>query len=156
MRQPDLSITLDLPPKTSHPNARTANWKMKARPSAHYAKAASEIVWGHALELGQPKWAAVTIRLSFVLPQAKSGGDHIMDPDGLISWAKRPLDLLQVHGIIQNDRDVIHLPPLQRRASPYIPGYELSKTSLTIDIWQRRDGECPFCGHRMNGAENHS
>jgi hypothetical protein len=153
MRKPDVSITLDLPPKSSHPNARTANWRLKAKPSANYARAAAEIVWLHALELGQPKWKAVTIRLSFVLPApAKPSGEHYMDPDGLLSWAKKPIDLLQIYGIIENDRDVIYLPPLQRRAAPYVPGYEMTRTGLTIDIWQRRDGECPFCG-RSEPAE---
>ena len=150
MRQPDLSITLDLPPKSSHANARPGNWKAKAMPSSKYAKTAGEIIWSYAAQMGYPKWPSVVIRLNFMLPEVKNrGSDQRHDPDNLIAWCKKPLDLLQEHGILANDRDVIYLPPVQLRAERYVPGKSFQESYLQIDIWQRRDGECPFCG-RLN------
>ena len=148
MRPPDASITLDLPPETSKPNAGYAgNWQSKSRPAKKYAETNGAVVWSHAIELGNPKWKSVAIRLTFVMPPLKKGGsDKRSDPDNLIAWAKRSLDLLTVHGILDDDRDVVHLPPIQRRASQPIIGFKQSMPGLTIEIWQRREGECPFCG----------
>ncbi len=150
MRQPDLSITLDLPPKSSHANARPGNWKAKAFPASKHAKACGEIVWGYAVQIGQPRWKSVVVRYTFRLPATKDGRgeDKRHDPDNLIAWAKKSLDLLTKYGIIANDNDVIYLPPVQLRADRYVPGQSFQESYLQIDIWQRRDGECPFCGHQ--------
>jgi len=152
MRPPDLTITLDLPPKTSHANARPKGWQGKVFPSSKYAKTAGEIIWGYAAQIGRPQWTSVIIRPKFMLPAVRGGGDNKpMDPDNLISWIKKPIDLLQEHGILANDRDVIYLPPIQMRAPRYVLGQTFKESYLQIDIWQRRDGECPFCGHKENG-----
>lgn len=147
MRKPDATITLDLPPQQSDPNARPGSWKAKAFPAKKYAQASGEVVWGYALQLGKPRWRSVIVRLVYVLPRLqKKGSDQRHDPDNLIAWAKKPLDLLTQYEILADDRDVVYLPPVQRRSKPVIDFEHGEPPGLTIEIWQRRDGECPFCG----------
>lgn len=151
MRKPDATITLDLPPESSKPNASNAGaWYLRSEPAKRYSKANGEVVWGHAQELGRPRWSRVVIRLTFVMPALRlRGSDRKSDPDNLIAWAKRSIDLLAKHGIINDDREVIYLPPVQRRANKPIMGFEQSRPGLTIEIWQRRDGECPMCQRQL-------
>lgn len=104
-----LTVTIPLPPRSAHPNARahwraTAASKKRQREDSHIAALA-------ALDgKPAPQWERATIHATFYRPGSR---DRVSDPDNLCAWLKGTVDGLQDAGIVANDRGLQWLAPSQ-------------------------------------------
>lgn len=100
-----LTITLPLPPKACHPNARP-HWAAKAAAAKKAREDAGYAALAALAGRKPPRWLAATIQATFYTAKK-------MDGDGLTVWPKNYYDGLQDAGIVANDVGLTHLPPLQ-------------------------------------------
>lgn len=100
-----LTITLPLPPRACHPNARP-HWRAKAaaiKVARWEAGLAARVALG---TVAPPRWTEATVQATFYV--ARRG-----DQDGRISSLKPYLDSLADAGVIANDVGLTHLPVVQ-------------------------------------------
>lgn len=96
-----ISISLRLPSKACHPNARPhymakANAKKKDRQTACYV--ALEAMKGQTFG-----WKSAVAQLTFTTARQN-------DADNLLAWAKHFIDGIADAGIVTNDRDITYPP----------------------------------------------
>ena len=101
-----VTVTIPLPPKQMHPNAR-CHWRAKLRPKSRQRQAAK--LNGCMQVDGFPRFTKATIQATFHL--GKRGKRH--DADNLIAWLKASIDGLQDAGVLADDSGVTWLPPEQ-------------------------------------------
>lgn len=99
-----LTITLPLPPKSLHPNAR-AHWGAKSRDAKKYQS--DVMAMAHQSGVGVP-FPKASLRLRYFVRTAHAT-KH--DDDNLTGWFKAGRDALAKAGIVANDRDFTVLPP---------------------------------------------
>lgn len=98
-----MKLTLPLPPKCLHPNARSC-WQAKVA-ATRKCRAEAALVARTAPDKPSEPWVRATIQATFYMPRRH-------DPDNLLAWAKSAFDGLQ--GIvIENDSGFTHLSPRQ-------------------------------------------
>lgn len=127
-----------LPPKSLHPNAR-AHWRVKAKDKTTYCLDATFLVKQYVRKnFGRPPmFKEVVIALTYVFEKKPHSKKH--DPDNLISWAKTPIDCLTAGGLLEDDRDVIYLPPKQVLKVGV-------QSALEFVFWEGRLSYPPFAG----------
>lgn len=105
---PTLEITIPVPPKSTHPNARSANWRARAggtkKQRADAATAAAAMLVCERYP--EPRWERATVEATFYLPRSQDGSN-------LNGWLKATFDGLQDAQIIRNDSGLTVLPPKQ-------------------------------------------
>jgi crossover junction endodeoxyribonuclease RusA len=92
-----IRVTLPLPPRELHPNARV-HWRKKSRATREYRRRA----WAEAMRatpVREPRYARATCRVWFYLPDNRR-----RDSDNLLAWMKAGIDGLADAGIVENDR----------------------------------------------------
>jgi Holliday junction resolvase RusA-like endonuclease len=99
-----VTVTISLPPKQMHPNAR-CHWRAKLKPKAIQRQNAA-LAAGYASRV---MFRSATIQATFHL--GKRGKRH--DSDNLIAWLKASIDGLQDAGVLADDSGVTWLPPAQ-------------------------------------------
>lgn len=102
-----IKVTIPLPPKALHPNARP-HWGTKARAAAQYRRDA-RLASLEALGRKRPRWARATIQATFYHRTTRSR----LDGDNALAAIKAALDALQDAGVLATDRNVTHLPVVQ-------------------------------------------
>jgi len=106
-----LTITLPIPPKSTHPNARSAHWRTKAggvkKQRADSATAACAMLVCERLV--PPQWERAEVEATFYLPRRQ-------DSSNLNEWLKATWDGLQDAKIILNDSGLTVLPAKQLTA----------------------------------------
>lgn len=106
-----LEITVPLPPKGTHPNARPS-----MRGKMHAKKLQRQDAWLAAVaamnELGvkPPRWTHATALATFHFPGNRAK-PH--DLDNLAAWAKATWDGLVTAGVLADDRGLVPLRPVQ-------------------------------------------
>ncbi len=108
---PSLEITIPLPPRETHPNAR-CHWRTKAnaiKQQREDAFLAAKAALGEA-NINPPRWKAATILATFYKPSNRA---QLADQDGLNSSLKSAADGIEDAGILANDRGLTWLPPVQ-------------------------------------------
>lgn len=108
-RLPSLEITIPLPPRETHPNAR-CHWAVKARAVKQQredAFLAAKAALGEA-GIGPPRWPAASIQATFYKAGSRAKPS---DMDGRISALKATCDGLTDAGVLSDDRGLTWLPP---------------------------------------------
>lgn len=100
-----ITITLPLPPKATHPNARP-HWAAKAAAVKKQRWEAGIAALAALAGRPPPRWKAAKCQATFYV--AKLG-----DADGRLASLKGAIDSLQDAGIIENDAGLVHLPVQQ-------------------------------------------
>lgn len=98
-----MTITLPLPPKSLHPNARPC-WQAKAR-ATKKARSEAALIARMAPDRPAEPWEKATVQATFYLKRKQ-------DSDNLVAWTKATLDGLQ-GWIVVNDSGLTILPPIQ-------------------------------------------
>lgn len=99
-----IEVTLPLPPKQLHPNARV-HFMAKAAATKRY-RLRAELEARHALgRRDPPRWKAATVRVAWYFKTAAR-----RDRDNLLASAKAIFDGLADAGIVDNDAAFTHLP----------------------------------------------
>lgn len=99
-----LTLTLPLPPRELHPNARV-HWRPKAKAVATYrmlAKGAALVALGRAR---QPRWSAAAAQAVFYVKDRRR-----RDRDNLAASLKAGWDGIADAGVVENDAGITHLP----------------------------------------------
>lgn len=99
-----MKLTLPLPPKALHPNARV-HWKAKLKPKAK-ARGEAALVASTAPDKPPKPWAKARVRPTFYLPRRQ-------DLDNLGAWCKAYYDGISDAGVVANDSGLIPLTAIQ-------------------------------------------
>lgn len=104
-----MTITLPLPPKELHPNARV-HWMVKAKQTLSYRTTARWVAYEVLNPIGfhgksRPYWKAATVQATFYFKVNRR-----RDADGLLSSLKAAFDGLADAGVIADDSGLTHLP----------------------------------------------
>lgn len=123
----ELWVTIPVPDRTTHPNARPhfrtlAKYKKQQRADACAAAMAAMQQQGFA---SPPQWPRATIHATFYRHRPN---DRLADGDGLIAWLKASCDGLADAGVVANDRGLTWLAPSQVLGKEAVE----SKVVLTI------------------------
>ena len=104
---PSLEITIPLPPRATHPNARP-HWRTLAKAKKQQRGDAFLSAKDAIGRSAAPRFVRATILATFYKPgtQAKT-----MDSDGMVAWLKATADGLQDAQVIVNDSGLTWLPP---------------------------------------------
>lgn len=100
-----LEVTLPLPPKALHPNARK-HWRAKMKPKKQQR---ADAFWAAYAAIGMrnyPQWKLAEIQSTWYLARRN-------DQDNLIAWLKATADGLADAKVVGDDRGFIWLPPQQ-------------------------------------------
>jgi hypothetical protein len=101
-----ITITIPLPPKQMHPNARS-HWRAKMKPKAQQRV---EAMWAGQSACGGrgkgPRWKMAEVQATWYLARQN-------DQDNLLAWLKGTFDGLADAGIVDNDRGFVFMPPVQ-------------------------------------------
>lgn len=104
-----IEITLPIPPRATHPNAR-AHWAVKMKAAKKQRRDAG-LAARAALGLARPPlWQRATIQATLYNASTRA---KAQDADNLTAWLKASQDGLQDAGIVLNDAGLIQLPPKQ-------------------------------------------
>lgn len=105
-----LEITIPLPPRDTHPNAR-GHWSKKQR-AVRKQREDAFLAAKHAMEHlpRPPRWKQCTIHATFYRPRAH---DRAADGLNMIAWLKATEDGFQDAGVFENDRGNTWLAPTQ-------------------------------------------
>jgi len=99
-----LTLTLPLPPRELHPNARV-HWAVKARATKQYRKTA----YCYALVaqgMARREWTTAELHMTWHMPDKRR-----RDPDGLVASMKAAIDGLVDAGILADDDRLVIYPP---------------------------------------------
>lgn len=103
-----ISITIPIPPRAAHPNAR-AHWRSKAAAK----KKQREHAYIAALEAldakPAPRWELASIHATFY----RGDTGRSSDLDNLLAWLKGTFDGLEDAGVVVSDRGLVPLAPSQ-------------------------------------------
>jgi hypothetical protein len=102
-----ITIELPLPPKMTHPNGRTTNHIAKA---GQINKQKSDACFAARKAMKKAKFAG-PMKAAFIQSHWRVGGQN--DQDNLIGWLKATYDGIVLAGLIGDDKNVTHLPPVQ-------------------------------------------
>ena len=105
-----LTIIIPHPPKACWPNAR-AHWGAISR-AKRTLKQTTRLVAKSRWTQGEP------MQKARVFVTWESATHQAPDPDNIIACLKGAFDGLEAAGIIENDRDLIPMPPTVRRKCP--------------------------------------
>ena len=104
-----ITITLPLPPRALHPNARK-HWRAKMKPKKDQRL---EAYWSARAVISEQvgplqvlNWKLAEVQSTWYLARRN-------DADNLIAWLKATNDGLADAGIVDNDRGFIFMPPKQ-------------------------------------------
>jgi len=112
-------ITLPLPPKELHPNARP-HWRTKAKYTKAYRLVSASFArkWINSGMGSKPTvWATASVEATFYFKDARR-----RDRDGMLSSLKAAFDGLADAGLIADDSGLTHLPVVVKidKANPRV------------------------------------
>jgi crossover junction endodeoxyribonuclease RusA len=102
-----LRLTLPLPPRELHPNARP-HWAKKARAVRDYRR----LAWAYARDAvhpNPPRWKEAETRVVFYFATHRT-----RDGDGAAAALKAAWDGIADAGVVENDAGLVHYPPTLR------------------------------------------
>lgn len=106
-----LMIDLGLPPAELSPNSR-CHWAVKAKAVKRYRRSAGVIARARLGRAKAPRWRRAQVLAVFFLPDGR-----VRDPDNLMACLKPAWDGLVDAGILADDRGLVILPPILKRAT---------------------------------------
>lgn len=138
----ELQVTLPVPPKILHPNAR-GHWAGAMKEKKRHRQQAGDTAAAQVLERygTRPRFERAIVGLHYVLQAPQRGGNQPHDPDNLIAWAKASIDALTDAGILADDRQIVYLPPSQE----WLPAGAIDPPRLQVTVCHWSDQRCPFC-----------
>lgn len=126
-----ITITVPLPPRELHPNARK-HWRAKMQAKSRQRGDACLAAMSATRSKG-PGWTLAEVHTTWYMARKN-------DSDNLIAWGKATWDGLQDAGIIQDDGGFIYMPPKQ-----VIGARSKGERKLVIEV-VRQHGEKPTAG----------
>lgn len=109
-----LVVTIPLPPKVLHPNARP-HWRARARATRAYRRdcgLATKDAMNRAGRAASYPWGGARVQARFYFARRPRGQAGRHDRNNLNPWLKAAFDALQDAGLITNDVDLTDEPPL--------------------------------------------
>lgn len=101
-----ITITVPLPPRAMHPNAR-AHWRAKMAPKKLQRETAYLAALNATRHLErQPFWKLAEVQMTWHVARHN-------DSDNLLGWAKGTIDGIADAGVVDNDRGFVFMPPKQ-------------------------------------------
>jgi len=120
-----LTITVPLPPRAMHPNARS-HWRAKMAPKKLQRETAYLAALNATRHLErQPFWKMAEVQMTWYVARHN-------DSDNLLGWAKGTIDGIADAGVVDNDRGFVFMPPKQ------VTGTKENDRRIEIVITERK------------------